>query len=88
MADYRNADPNTAPLVRVEWEDIVFLDSWDDSDGGSLQPQESTTVGYLILDTPTMMVIADSYNWRDRTWATIHTLSKVAPQVSVIKGVD
>lgn len=82
MGDYRDSDPSTASLVRVDWEDICFSDSWNDEDGEDLQPVESTTVGYLLLETPTRLVIGSSYNWRERRWGTVHTFSKAVPMVT------
>jgi hypothetical protein len=81
--DYRNMNPTTAPLVRIDWEDICFSDNWNDD--GDVQPLESSTTGYLIFENLTMVVVAGSYNWRDNTWATIHTIPKLPPTVVVIK---
>ena len=81
---YNTLDPNCVRLVRVDWEDIVFMDNWNDDE--TVQPQESTTVGYLLDETPTMIVIGGSYNWRDATWGTIHAISKAKPRITVLKG--
>lgn len=85
MTDNRDGNPNTAPLVRVDWEDICFADSWNEGDGSMLQCLESTTTGYLIYEDATRIVVAGSYNWRAQEWATVHALPKGAPEIKVIK---
>ena len=79
----KNLDPMTAPVVRIDWEDIVFMDNWNEDE--TVQPQESTTVGYLLEETPTMYVVASSYNWRDRQWGTVHAISRAAPTMKEIE---
>jgi hypothetical protein len=81
MEDYRDHTPATAPLVRVDWEDICFADSWNDSEADSLQPVEASTVGWLLYEDETRIIIASSYNWREETWGTVHTLPKSPPTV-------
>lgn len=86
MSKYDHLNPLCCPLVRVDWEDIVFNDRWD---GGSedVQPVECWTVGWLLEDSETMIVVAGSYNWRESAWATVHSFSKVVPVVSVEREV-
>lgn len=77
--------PDTAPLVRVDWEDIYMSDNWHENE--TVQPVESTTVGYLLLDTPSMIVVASSYDWRNEQWGTVHAISKATPSISML-GVE
>lgn len=76
--------PNTAKLVRVDWEDIYFSDNWGEDEDDAVYPKESTTLGYLLKDTPTYIVVGSSYDWQAGQWGTIHAISKQAPDVSVI----
>jgi hypothetical protein len=84
MIDYRDKTPNEAPVVRVNWEDICFSDSWNEEDGGLIQPVESTTIGYLIYEDDTRVAVAGSYNWRTGEWASVHAFPKAPPEV--VKG--
>lgn len=77
--------PETAKLVRVDWEDIYFADNWGEDDE-DVQPVESTTVGYLLEETPTMIVLGSSYDWRAGRWGTVHAISKMEPRVTEIGG--
>lgn len=72
--------PETARLVRVDWEDIYFSDNWSDDE--AVQPVESTTVGYLIHETPTVVVVAGSYDWRNGQWGTVHAIPRGEISVS------
>lgn len=77
--------PETARLVRVDWEDIYFADNWSEGDDeNDVQPVESTTVGYLLQETPTMVVIGSSYDWKRGQWGTVHAISKAGPRVADI----
>lgn len=79
MTDYSHITPATAKKVQVNWEDIYFSDNWNEDE--PVQPIESSTLGWLLEETDTMIIVAGSYDWRNSQWATIHAISKVAPQV-------
>ena len=76
--------PETAKLVRINWQDILFEDSWND-DQEPVQPVECMTVGFLIEDTPTMITVAGSYDYRAEQWATIHSFPKGKPTKEELK---
>ena len=76
--------PETAPLVRIDWEDIKFDDSWGE-DEEALNPVESMTVGYLLDDTASSITIGSSYDYQSNRWGSRHTFSKVEPKITVIK---
>jgi hypothetical protein len=76
--------PALADLVEIRWSDIVTDDAWGD-DEGPLHPVESLTVGYLLEETPTMIVIASSYDFRAETWGTKHSFPKNPPEITTIR---
>ena len=76
--------PQTATLVQVDWSDIVADDNWDGGEG-LIQPVEAVTVGWLIDESPTMVTIASSYDYRAQQWASLHTFPKTPPQITKIK---
>jgi len=80
---YDHLTPQTTPIVEIRWEDIYFDDAWND-DGDMVQPKESVTVGYLLEDSPTKVVVASSYCYKDEQWATIHAIPKAQPEVLVV----
>ena len=82
--DYSALHPGNTPIVKVQWQDIMFLDNWGDEDE-TVQPVESATVGYLLEDSPTLVVIASSYDYRAERWASIHAFPKSPPEIAVIK---
>ena len=75
--------PNTAPLVRIDWEDILFNDNWGDEDE-PVHPKEIWTVGYLLVDSPSEIVIGSSYDWPSGQWGTVHAISKKVPEIVVL----
>ena len=77
--------PETAKLVRVDWEDIKFDDSWGEEEN-SLNPVESMTVGYLIVKTASKITIASSYDYQTERWGTQHTFSRAMPKITVLAG--
>lgn len=82
MNNYDHLTPlNTRPVL-VRWEDIVAADNWNEDD--ILQPIEVVTLGWLLEDSPTQMVIASTYNYKEEQWATLHALPKVMPTVEDI----
>lgn len=85
MSDYSHLTPQNAKIVTVDWEDIVFSDKWS-GDEEDTQPVEVITLGWLLEETPTMLVVAGSYNYREEQWATVHSFSKKAPAITVIRG--
>ena len=82
--DYSALHPGNTPIVKVAWSDIQFLDNWGEDDE-VVQPVESATVGYLLEDTATVVVVASSYDYRAERWASIHAFPKAIPEVTVIK---
>lgn len=81
--DYSALHPGNTPIVKVKWQDILFLDNWGEEDE-SVQPVESATVGYLLEDTPTTIVVASSFDYRNDRWSTIHAFPKSPPEIEVI----
>ena len=82
---YGHLTPTNTPIVVVSWSDILFDDSWGDDDGEPVQPVESATVGYLLEDSPTVTVVASSYDYRSERWASIHAFPKALPEITIIK---
>ena len=81
--DYSALHPGNTPIVKVQWSDILFMDNWGEDDE-SVQPVESATVGYLLEDSPTIVVVASSYDYREERWASIHAFPKAPPEIEVI----
>jgi hypothetical protein len=80
--------PKTQPIVIVNWEDIVFDDNWNGEEENP-QPVEISTVGWLLYENSTMIVVASTYNWREEQWGTVHAFPKSEPDVSIIcEGVE
>lgn len=78
-------NPNNYPLVRINWEDIYFSDNWsEDSDENDIQPVECITEGRLLMDTPTMILIGSSYDFKRGQWGTVHAISKAVPEIEVL----
>jgi hypothetical protein len=82
MKDYNDLTPLTADPVIIHWEDIVGVDNWNDSE--TVQPVECVTLGWLLEDSATMIVVASTYNYRDNEWATMHAFPKTDPRVEVV----
>ena len=80
---YEDLTPENTPIVRVNWSDIVTVDNWGEDDE-TVQPIESLTIGYLLEDTPTMVVVAASYDYRAERWGTKHAFPKTPPEIVVI----
>ena len=83
--DYSNLKPDNTPIVVIGWSDIVFDDQWEENPEDAVQPVESVTVGYLLEDSATMVVVASSYDYRADRWASIHAFPKRIPDVTIIK---
>ena len=74
------ACPTDTYLVRVEWKDIARYDGWNDE----VDPQtvDAETVGWLLEDNAKQVTVASSYNWTDETWADIHVVPRIPPEVN------
>lgn len=81
---YEELTPTNTPIVKVAWADIMFIDNWGEDDE-TVQPVESATVGYLLEDSATVIVIASSYDYRAERWGSIHAFPKFQPELTVIK---
>jgi hypothetical protein len=82
MSNYDHLTPSNARPVIARWEDIMFSDNWNEDEMS--QVIECVTMGWLLEETATQMIVASSYNWKDGEWATIHALPKVTPTVEEI----
>ena len=82
--DYSALNPGNTPIIVVSWQDIVFNDVWGEDDD-TVQPIESATVGYLLEDSPTVIVIASSYDFRAERWGSVHAFPKSPPEIVMIK---
>lgn len=76
-------NPNTAPLVRINWADIVEVSAWNEEE--ECDPATVTSIGYLIEDRPQWYRIARDYHWEDERWAGVVTIPKVPPEIEVLK---
>ncbi len=70
----------------VKWEDIYTCDNWGEGDE-TVQPVECMTVGFLLEETKSMVVIGSSYDYRSERFGTIHAFPKTKPEVILIKEV-
>ena len=71
--NYGAVAPDTAPLVRVDWEDIQTTDRWEDDE---VHTAEATSVGYLVSETPSEVVLAGAYSWQDGQWGWLKALPR------------
>ena len=68
--------------VEITWMDITYKDSgWshrNDVDDFIRDEKENiiTQMGYVYLETDTMIVLVDSYCLDERTYGTIHKIPK------------
>ena len=81
---YEGKTPENSELVTVTWEDILTEDNWGIEEA-TVQPVECITVGWLLQDTPSMIVVGSSFDYRAGTFGTIHAFPKVEPKITVIK---
>ena len=82
---YDHLNPSNTPIVEIRWEDIYFDDSWDEDSDGMVQPKECITVGYLLEDSPTKVVVGSTYDFNGEKWATIHAIPRVSPEAAAVK---
>ena len=86
MENYKHLTPFNTKVRFVRWEDIVGADNWNDSE--VVQPIECGTICFVLEDSPTMMVVASTYNFRDEEWATMHAFPKVMPTAEEVPKWD
>ena len=84
MNPWRELTPATAPVVRVEWYDIVSADSWND-DEENATPATLVDVGWLLEDNPKWIRIATTYDYDSCRWARFRLLPKMPPEVDLIQ---
>lgn len=54
------------PLLRIEWTDAESDDGWEDARAvRESSTRQVVSVGHLILETPTSLIIARSYGPND-----------------------
>jgi hypothetical protein len=72
--------------VRVHWEDAIVFHGWEHYDPYLHRPRQITTVGYLVEDSNSGLVIAASYDaaqGENGHWCQL----TVIPRASVIEVV-
>ncbi len=84
MPDYSGLKPHNTPIVTVHWSDIVSEDNWGQDDEVT-QPIECVTVGWLLEETPTMIIVGSSYDFREDRWGSKHAFPKNPPEISTVK---
>ena len=78
-------NPNTAKLVRVNWHDYISVSNWNDEDD-DIRPPAISSIGYLIEETPTEIIVATSYNWDDDRWSDFTAFPKTPPEIQEIES--
>ena len=79
--------PRNTQLVRIDWEDIQFSDSWGPEEEWP-STKESYLVGHLLVDTPSYLIIGAAYDWQDERWGTLHAIPKLPPLITVVREPD
>jgi hypothetical protein len=72
--------PESAPFVQVEWEDITFVDNWNE-DVEEFNTLTCSHFGFLLEKGPRKVVIAHGYDWDSGKWVSIHTFPEGATVV-------
>ena len=71
--------PSECRIVKVSWEDIVSVSNWnDDEDIGT---RTCLTIGWLLEESETRIVLATSYDYEEERWADFTVLPKIGPSV-------
>ena len=78
--DWRELTPTTAPVVRVEWHDIVTADSWNE-DEEDATPVALVDVGWLLEDNVRWIRIAGTYDYDSGKWARFRLIPKLPPTI-------
>jgi hypothetical protein len=51
-------------IVRIRWLDICTSNDWESADkGAELSPADCVTVGYLLKETPDVIVVASTWTF-------------------------
>ena len=80
MSKWRDLTPATAPVVRIEWWDIVTADSWNE-DEEDTTPATLIDVGWLLEDNDKWVRIAGTYDWDSGKWARFRLIPKLPPTI-------
>ncbi|MCP4897731.1 MAG: hypothetical protein GY906_12230 [bacterium] len=70
MGSY-NEDP---PIVVVHWQDITAVDNWNEEEEPYLA--EFRTVGWLCLETDSIVVIASTWDEIEETWREFNSFPR------------
>ena len=80
MSKWRDLTPATAPVVRIEWWDIVTADSWNE-DEEDTTPATLIDVGWLLEDNDKWVRIAGTYDWDSGKWARFRLIPTLLPAI-------
>ena len=80
--------PKTAPLVIIEWRDIAEYTDWGDGNEPDASTVDAVTVGWLLENTETHILIASSYNYSDSKWDGEHIFPKLPPEIVYLNKQD
>lgn len=73
--------PASAPKVVVEWRDIAEYTEWGEEEQDRATTVDAVTIGWLLEETETYILIASSYNYSDSRWDGRHVFPKLPPEV-------
>ena len=82
MTDYTGKTPNNTPVVSVEWQDFQTAENWNEDDVP--ETYGAVSVGWLLEESKTSIVIATTYSYEDERWSGYFTLPKLPPEVTVL----
>ena len=80
---WRELTPETAPVVRIDWWDIVTADSWNE-DEEDTTPATLVDLGWLLEDNPKWIRIATTYDHDSGRWARFRLIPKLPPEITVV----
>ena len=81
MSEWRNLTPKTAPMVSVEWWDIVTADSWNE-DEEDATPATLIDCGWLLEDNERWIRLGCTYDYDSGKWARFRVLPKLPPIIN------
>ena len=80
MSKWRDLTPATAPVVRIEWWDIVTADSWNE-DEEDTTPPTLIALRWLLEANDKWVRIAGTYDWDSGKWARFRLIPKLPPTI-------